>query len=208
MRQSPNIQMQSIIEYRVFDLVDDTLPFVKRYYQLLEIVALLTKKWLQYIDTKPTFWDKKHFPIKLVKNTYVNNTIPVPVRNKLLKETLKEYKSNGYEGLIIRDPNSPYELNKRSKGLYKLKEFEDNEFLIVDIIEGKGKIAVMVCETQCKSDTFNCSLKADAESKRAILYHKDKFIGRWLKVEHEGINPTGKPRCPVGVHIFEKKPNS
>jgi DNA ligase-1 len=37
----------------------------------------------------------------------------------------------GYEGIMVRNPNSPYEISKRSSYLQKYKEFDDDEFEII-----------------------------------------------------------------------------
>jgi ATP-dependent DNA ligase len=47
---------------------------------------------------------------------------------------LKEAISRGYEGLILRNPDTPYEDGKRSKGLIKVKAFDDGEFKVIDVI--------------------------------------------------------------------------
>ena len=60
-----------------------------------------------------------------------------------------EYVADGYEGVMIRNMDAPYELNKRSKHLQKYKEFMDEEFKIVGFKEGVGDdkgTVVWICE--------------------------------------------------------------
>ena len=51
----------------------------------------------------------------------------------------QQFVKDGYEGTMIRDPDSTYKLGKRSKGLQKYKDFIDSEFTIVGFKQGKGK---------------------------------------------------------------------
>jgi DNA ligase-1 len=48
---------------------------------------------------------------------------------------------DGYEGGMARNADAPYESGKRSKHLQKMKEFEDHEFRIMGVNEGRGKDA-------------------------------------------------------------------
>ena len=51
----------------------------------------------------------------------------------------KEYLSNNYEGVIIRLGNSKYAINKRSYHLLKYKPVLTEEFIVIDVEDGKGK---------------------------------------------------------------------
>jgi DNA ligase-1 len=56
-----------------------------------------------------------------------------------INEMYEKYVNEGYEGQMVR-LDKPYE-NKRSKSLLKRKEFQDKEYVIIDIIEGEGNRA-------------------------------------------------------------------
>ena len=65
--------------------------------------------------------------------------------------------SDGYEGVMIRNGDAPYEVNARSKHLQKLKTFEDDEFKIVGFREADGNDAgtvVWECATADGASTF------------------------------------------------------
>ena len=55
---------------------------------------------------------------------------------KSLDDLYEKYINEGYEGQMVR-LDKPYE-NKRSKSLLKRKEFQDKEYIILDILEGEG----------------------------------------------------------------------
>jgi DNA ligase 1 len=50
-----------------------------------------------------------------------------------------KYVERGYEGLILRHPDSVYEFNQRSKSLLKVKEYQDEEFRIIGCEIDPGK---------------------------------------------------------------------
>jgi len=55
-----------------------------------------------------------------------------------LRKKLREIESFGGEGLMLRKPNSPYEVG-RSYNLLKVKTYEDTEATVIAHLPGKGK---------------------------------------------------------------------
>ena len=75
-----------------------------------------------------------------------------------IKNLLSKFLADGDEGVIIRNITSPYEQGKRSYNLQKYKKFFDDEYKIVDALEGQGNdigTVVWICETP-KGQTFKC----------------------------------------------------
>ena len=67
-----------------------------------------------------------------------------------IKNLLSKFLADGDEGVIIRNITSPYEQGKRSYNLQKYKKFFDDEYKIVDALEGQGNdigTVVWICET-------------------------------------------------------------
>lgn len=62
---------------------------------------------------------------------------------KHLEEIMKKIVSVKGEGVILRDPNSPYE-NRRTKTMLKVKEFHDAEAIIIGINLGTGKYSKVI----------------------------------------------------------------
>lgn len=66
-----------------------------------------------------------------------------------MRTKLEKIEAQGGEGLILRDPTSPYE-RKRSWSCLKVKSFQDGEAIVVDHQAGKGKhkgrLGALVCE--------------------------------------------------------------
>lgn len=131
------------------------------------------------------------------------------VRQKLVqsfdeaKEFFAEAIEDGYEGIMLRVPDSPYE-NKRSRFLLKYKEFLDEEFEIVDIIEGKGNRAGMFGRMVCKlpdGRTFEANSRGNEEYYTNLLKNKSEVIGKPATIRYQNLTPDGKPRFGVCVSI-------
>lgn len=115
------------------------------------------------------------------------------------KEFFAEAIEDGYEGVMLRVPDSPYE-NKRSKFLLKYKEFLDEEFEIVDIIEGKGNRAGMFGRMVCKlkdGRTFEANSRGNEEYYTNLLKNKAEVIGKPATIRYQNLTPDGKPRFGV-----------
>ena len=107
----------------------------------------------------------------------------------------------GYEGMILRNSNSPYE-NKRSYHLQKVKEFQDAEFKIIGLEEGEGILkgcAIYVCENS-EGKTFNVKGKG-AHADLAAVWESKSCIGQYLTVQFQGYTNTGLPRFPIGLRV-------
>lgn len=69
--------------------------------------------------------DKYHLPnIKFVSTWSTDN-------DEETKRLHDIFVAEGYEGAILRKPESKYEFNTRSKGLLKVKQYQDEEFTII-----------------------------------------------------------------------------
>jgi DNA ligase-1 len=112
-----------------------------------------------------------------------------------------QYVEKGWEGAMVRIPNSPYQ-NKRSKYLLKYKSFHDAEFPIVDIIEGIGSRAEMAGKivVQLKSgETCEAGIKGGEEFYTELLKNRKQFIGKLATVRYQGFTEKGSLRFPVAV---------
>jgi DNA ligase-1 len=134
-------------------------------------------------------------------------------------EEVEEYQGkcleDGYEGCMVRasgatkeNPTGGYEVDRRSYGLLKVKQFEDNEFEIVGAEEGRGSMAgkaVFVCKVNPKlpasdDNTFRAKMRGKLESLRQYL-NNPKIVGLKLTVRHQAYTKYGKPRIPVGIAV-------
>ena len=118
-------------------------------------------------------------------------------------EAHNKYVEKGYEGAIVRIRDGEYNFGHRSYDLLKVKSFQDEEFKVVDVIEGLGKFSdcgIFVCEMP-DGRTFRAVPKATEELKKLYWNNKEKYIGQFLTVTYFGKSTTGIPRFPVGKGI-------
>jgi DNA ligase-1 len=118
------------------------------------------------------------------------------------------FKSEGYEGSMIRVDGFGYEAGKRSKSLSKLKDFHDKEFKIVQIEEGngnwKGAAKRVVCET-ADGNTFGAGIRGTYEQNAEVLKNADAYAGGEATIRYPSLTPKGIPRFPVATALFVGK---
>jgi DNA ligase-1 len=121
-----------------------------------------------------------------------------------LIEAYEKFKSQGYEGAMVRNLNSPYEF-KRSNHLQKMKEFEDAEFEIVGVEEGRGKLqghaGAFVCKNKDNTE-FKAKMSGEISKLKEYWENQNEYIGQMLTVKFQGFTGAKKvPRFPVGLRI-------
>lgn len=111
--------------------------------------------------------------------------------------------SKGMEGLMLRNADGLY-ANKRSYDLQKVKEFDDAEFSIVGVEEGRGKLAghaIFVCQTEAGKQ-FLAKMKGDTARLKMFFDDHSLWQGKKLTVQYQGLTGAEKvPRFPVGIAI-------
>lgn len=110
--------------------------------------------------------------------------------------------SNGFEGQMVR-LNGAYQ-NKRSINLLKRKEFQDEEFVILDVLEGLGNRSGMAGALLLQLEdgrTFQSGIKGGRDHYRYLLSKRDQFIGKHATIRYFHRTPDGIPRFPVCTDI-------
>ena len=126
---------------------------------------------------------------------------------------LEENRLNGGEGKIIRWGDCSRKEGK-SKYLLKLKHSEDDEFEIIDILEGNGnwagcaKIVVLkLNKPSIRGDlSFDSNIKGDEKWLRELLINKDKYIGELATTEFQHYSEYNIPQLPyvISIRNYEK----
>lgn len=122
-----------------------------------------------------------------------------------LPEVFAEQIKRGYEGVILRNKDGSYTIDKRSKDLQKVKTFMEEEFVIIGAKENPKMPGT--CSFKCKTqyDTeFDCMPEGDEFQRQK--YWKDWQDGKikygdLLTVRYFGLTLDWKPRFPVGKTI-------
>jgi len=108
--------------------------------------------------------------------------------------------SEGYEGIILRDPKGMYQ-HGRSKAVLKHKDFFDEEGTVVDITEATGTekgLALLVIKDD-RGNVFPVRPRGTFESRKEYLQNKDKYIGKRYTFRFQELSEYGVPRMVVGV---------
>jgi DNA ligase-1 len=119
---------------------------------------------------------------------------------------LSSFLEDGFEGLMLRNAlTGGYCCGQRSEHLQKFKTFVDDEFDIIDVVDGTGKeegAAVFVCVTQ-EGKQFRVRPMGTYEDRREQFENRREFIGRKLTVVYQNLTDDGLPRFPVGKSVRE-----
>lgn len=122
-----------------------------------------------------------------------------------LMNGFNHYLAQGYEGAMARNVDGPY-VNKRSTNLLKIKEFDDAEFEVIGVEEGRGKLAghaIFVCRA-ANGNEFRAKLKGKQEDLKQYFDNPGLAIGRQLTVKYQGLtNKAQVPRFPVAWRFRE-----
>jgi len=177
-RQEEPGEGHEIVQYHVYDTVNQE-EFKHRYAKLHRLFRMF-----------------EFYSLKLVQTEVAKTEDDVMV-------FFDKYRAQGYEGAMMRNVDSSY-VNKRSYDLQKVKEFDDAEYPIVGIEEGRGKLAghaIFKLKTE-EGKEFLAKMKGDTAQLKKFFDDHSLWTGKKLTVQYQGL--TGKekvPRFPVGVAI-------
>ncbi|MCK9596174.1 hypothetical protein M0R19_03250 [Candidatus Pacearchaeota archaeon] len=108
-----------------------------------------------------------------------------------------QYVSEGFEGIMIRMPEHPYE-QKRSYSLFKYKKFYDDEFKVVGFKCEKNNpnvLGTVTCLMNDSEKTFEVTPSMTDDEKQNIWDNQDCFLGKFATVVfQERDSKTNIPR--------------
>ena len=169
-------ECESKIKYHIYDCVIHpmkTSPFTSRIESVREIVQRLPQNFVA------------------VPTTIANDQTE-------LDALYGEYLEDGFEGQMVRLPDSPYEF-KRSANLLKRKEFQDEEYEILEIGEGNGNKSGMAGFAVCRHPdgrTFNSNIKGNHDFLKDLLQNREAYVGTFATCTYFNLTPDGIPRFP------------
>jgi DNA ligase-1 len=169
------------IEYWMYDLYEgEDKGYEKRYKDLIDLKS-------KYILDP--------FMFKVV----VTYELP---DEKHVMEQLQHYIEQGFEGQILRDPNTPYE-NKRSNGLLKHKTFFDEEFDIIGYAEGVGKFSgkLATLKVDVNGVQVDCTINGTMGYLEELFEIKDSLIGKKATVKYFEKTTDNSLRFPKVIQI-------
>lgn len=120
-----------------------------------------------------------------------------------LQQYHEDFIAQGYEGSIIRLDLGSYE-NKRSKQLLKYKDWKEDDFEAVEVLEGKGNrkgCANMIVIKLPTGVLCNATLSGSEEFMQEVWKNKDKIPGKLISTKYFGYTEDGNLRFPVAKAI-------
>ena len=165
-----------------------------------------------YSPDNPLMTYKQRMEVLEDLKRYISPTEPVAIVHTDDAESMDDvkrfhdvYVQEGFEGIMLRDPQGTYEIDKRSKYLQKYKEFMEEEFTIVGFHDGisldKG-LVIWECETS-NGQRFSAKPRGTHEYRRELFENATQNIGKKLTVIFQEYSTDGVPRFPVGKDIRE-----
>ena len=164
------------LQYWIYDIVDPKMKFSDRLKVLEELVTL----------------SFEHSTANIVMVEHV------PCEGWLqIKALHDKYVAEGFEGVVIRNPNKPYGVNKRSNDMLKIKNYKEAEFIITGISEGlRDEDMCFVCETEDGIE-FKAKPMGSRELKQEYRENIDSIIGKMATVKYFYLSDDGTPLQPV-----------
>ena len=195
------------VTFQVYDMPEYPGPFSERLKELKRIVSLTKGKWNIRRNDYPYQFNTLECPVTVASQEVVKD-------EEHLDSIYKDIIKNGGEGIMLKDPNSPYE-GKRSNYLLKYKPNFDAEAIIIDYKPGQGKYKGMlggfICQQLINHDTY-MSIDENKEHIFSISGMDDDIRGSYkethpfgtiISYEHSGKTDKGKPRFGRYTRIRE-----
>ena len=174
-----------VVQYHIYDIATEGMAFVDRH----AIIAAFNL-------------GKSLVPVRTIG---VSN-------EEDLKAAMEEFLEQGYEGAMVRNLHGLY-VHTRSYDLQKVKSFEDSEFKVIAVKEGRGKLAghaIFVCaigsgDTRMATGAeFDVKMKGKVAELKKFFDNPTSVIGKELTVQFQGVTKKNRvPRFPVGLRIRE-----
>nr|AAQ88427.1 kinetoplast DNA ligase k beta [Crithidia fasciculata] len=206
-----------LLEYFAFDIMysaqlsSPEAPFDERYRLLKKLIPVCgAKRISNYVhdDKKKKVIRAKQRDAVMVEGTgsavKIYHVPAAQVHPSEMEDVLTEACSQGFEGVMIRRPEFPYEHGKRSFGLLKYKQMHDAEFKIVGFLPGEGKfkggLGAFVCETK-DGTKFNAPPKVTYKRRLELWGVRKDYLGKYLTVQYQELSSQDVPRFPVAKAV-------
>ena len=133
------------------------------------------------------------------RNTSIRiiNQIPITKQTQV-NNFLREIVAKGGEGIVLRNPNTPYQTGRLSSAL-KVKQHSDTECIVQEILAGKGKY-------KNKMGAVLCQMNNGQQIKIGTGFSDKERenppgIGSEITFKYYGLSKKSKPKYPVYLRI-------
>lgn len=156
----------------------------------------LTLYCYDIVDESKTFTERLIL-INQLKQEKTNKIIFIPhyeiSGQSAIMDKHNEFVAQGYEGLVMRDPEGKYKCGGRDKRMVKVKVFTDSEFKIKGLVEGlRDEDMCFLMETK-EGYEFKAKPIGTREEKQYYREHINELIGQMATVKYFGMTNTEHP---------------
>ena len=150
--------------------------------------------------TNKSLLERKDFLNKYVDTNYFMKTKYIMNNGIKLFESIKKL---DLEGIVAKNKNSLYHVNKRTNDFIKIKNIKRDEFLVAAYKETKEKVTIYLCDKE-----FNYAGKCSISIKSSLYKNiKKKRISKpYINVNDKDIKYI-KPDIEVYIEYTEKTKN-
>lgn len=162
------------LEYWIYDIASDKMTFEER----LEILE----------EASELFEDSEK--IKVLEHVETNSWADIQrLHDKWVQE--------GFEGAVARKPDKVYEFGKRGSTMIKIKQYQEDEFEIIDYSEKlRDEDFCFICKTK-DGKVFEAKPVGSREIKDEYLEDMDNIIGKMGTIKYFEISKDGIPQQPI-----------
>lgn len=171
------------LKFHVFDTIDGA-PFEQRF----GVLRSRYNEMNELFDTLQT--------IELVHTTRITGIGEV---STLMGHARKV----GYEGLILRAGDAFYTPGKRSNQIVKVKQFFDEEYIVIGVERSIRGVPVLVLGTP-EGKPFRATAPGNHGARERAITHPEEFVGELATIMHVGLTGDGKPFQPICKGIRER----
>jgi len=190
--------------------------------------------FVSYGDTSVPYWERMNELEVLVVPKFVVKILPVPAYNLVQLDAFEQKCiDEGYEGAMIRTPDSPYKCGRSTEKegwLLKIKRFEDGEAVIVGFEEkmhnqneakkdafgrtdrstckdgmvSAGTLGTLIVRDTKTKIEFGIGSGLDDATRSRIWWHRNLYIGQIVKYKYQPYGVKEAPRFPVFLGLRHK----
>jgi len=185
-------------------------------------------------DTSIPYWERENRLAGLVVPNFVVKILPVSVYNLVQLDAFEQKCiDEGYEGVMIRTPDSPYKCGRSTEKegwLLKIKRFEDGEAVIIGFEEkmhnqneakkdafgrtdrstckdgmvSAGTLGTLIVQDTKTKIKFGIGSGLDDVARDEIWNHRALYLGEIVKYKYQPYGVKEAPRFPVFLGLRHK----
>lgn len=199
-------ESKKIVEYHCFDSYypsEPELNYVQRKVKVGEIISDIRGTDVLFKETYVSCEEVKVvglFFIQQKSNNEYGWWLNVVQTEEKVDEYLENQLKLGYEGIMLKKYDVPYFFG-RSFDMLKYKRFNDAEFKIVNVEDGKGNKKGKATAVICVDDNgteFKAGVTGSEEFAAEMFTNKEAFIGKIATIKYQELTPVkdGKGGVP------------